>query len=134
MRQADTMIFPKNILRNTSRKCKSITDWLIRMRLSQWPSSLHRGTELTKITSSVKFHLFPNIWHPRGTPNSSFSTALLRCWSTFSNRHQFILIVIRQSWASIVSYTQLNFMHTLSRIRANRPRGRVLNIRETRPL
>jgi hypothetical protein len=58
--------FPQKILRNTSHESKAITDWLIRKHLSQWPSSLHRGTELTQTTislNSVKFHQFPNIWH-----------------------------------------------------------------------
>jgi hypothetical protein len=58
--------FPQMILRNANLECKAITDWLIWKRLSQWTSSLHRGTELTKTTKSlntVKFHLFPEIWH-----------------------------------------------------------------------
>jgi hypothetical protein len=41
--------FSQTSLRNnSSHECKAITDWLIWKRLSQWPSSLHRGTELTK--------------------------------------------------------------------------------------
>jgi hypothetical protein len=58
--------FPQLILRNANLECKAITDWLIRKRLSQWPSSLHRAPELTTTTKSlntVKFHLFPEIWH-----------------------------------------------------------------------
>jgi hypothetical protein len=58
--------FPQTILRNTNLDCKATTDWLIRMRLSQWPSSLHWVTELTKSlnhSTRSKFHLFPDIWH-----------------------------------------------------------------------
>jgi hypothetical protein len=57
---------PQTILRNANLECKAITDWLIRKRLSQWSSSLHRGMKLRKTTkslNSVKLHLFPDIWH-----------------------------------------------------------------------